>query len=149
MTSASVPPTHRAINSFVFFMFVSDVCKRINNEWAALAGHIFHLAEMALMQSVCITLPITELGDAALGKRDVQTKFKACWTQVWLQCKWPSFQQNSAAAISSPAVHKLGVYCSGELISSSHNCKLPCTHRGNILLGWLVVFMQSILMQNK
>lgn len=69
MTSASAPPIHRAINSFVFFMFVSDVSKRINNEWAALTGHIFHLAEMALMQSPYITLPITMKLRCCMGKR--------------------------------------------------------------------------------
>ncbi len=86
--------------ALVFFLFffcriVSDVSKRINNEWAALTGHIFHLAEMALMQSACITLPITETLRNCMGEKDVQTIFKERWTQAYLQCKWPSFEQNS------------------------------------------------------
>lgn len=66
-------------------------------------GHIFHLAEMALMQSACITLPITGKEECCMGGKNVQTKFKECWTQVYLQFKWPSFQQNSWTS-SAPAV---------------------------------------------
>lgn len=41
-------------------------------------GHIFHLAEMALMQSACITLPITGKEECCMGEKNVQTKFKEC-----------------------------------------------------------------------
>lgn len=58
---SSNPKGHKHLCFVLFFSrFVSDVNKRINNEWATLTGHIFHLAEMALMQSPHITFPMAE-----------------------------------------------------------------------------------------
>lgn len=59
---SSNPKGRKHLWLFFFFFprFVSDVNKRINNEWATLTEHIFHLAEMVLMRSPCITFPMAE-----------------------------------------------------------------------------------------
>lgn len=92
---------HASSSSLSFFYtlarFVLDVSKRINNEWAALTGHIFHLAEMALMQSVCITPPVAEelLEGGGWGEGRTFKQRSECQNQVHRRFKWPSFSRNS------------------------------------------------------